>query len=131
MVTLPDFTTCTNSKVRTLSHRIINNTKKESKADGSCNQEGQTLALRPVIPVKTHSYSIINSAVADQDLQIRRGPGHPDPEIKEGGWGRGRAVLNFFSALWASVWSKIKKGGGLLCIRHCSTAGTNCSVAFI
>ena len=46
------------------------------------------------------------------DLEIRRGPGHPDPEISEGGWGRGRAVLNFFSALWASVWSKIKKGGG-------------------
>ena len=50
--------------------------------------------------------------MADQDLQIRRGPGHPDPEIREGGGGRGRAVLNFFSALWASVWAKIKKGGG-------------------
>ena len=58
--------------------------------------------------------------MADSDHQIRRGPGHPDPEVREGGWRRGRAVLNFFSALWASVWSKIKKGGGggLLCIRY-------------
>ena len=40
------------------------------------------------------------------DLQIRWGPGHPDPEI------RGAAVSKkCFSALQASVWSNIKGGG--------------------
>ena len=34
------------------------------------------------------------------------GPGHPDPEIK---WG-GPVWKKIFSALWASVWSKNKKG---------------------
>ena len=44
--------------------------------------------------------------MADPDLQIRRGAGHPDPEIR-GGW----AVSNFnFSALRASVWAKNKGG---------------------
>ena len=33
------------------------------------------------------------------------GPGHPDPEIKLGG---GAVSKKFFSALWASVWSKNK-----------------------
>ena len=28
---------------------------------------------------------ITNLAVADPDLQIREGPGHPDPEIRGGG----------------------------------------------
>ena len=46
--------------------------------------------------------------VGDPDLQIRRGAGHPDPEIR-GGW----AVSNFnFSALRASVWAKNKGGLG-------------------
>ena len=41
------------------------------------------------------------------DLQIRGGPGKPDPEI------RGAAVSKkCFSALRASVWSKNKGGGG-------------------
>ena len=43
----------------------------------------------------------------DPYLEIRGGPGHPDPEIR---WEGGRSP-NFFSALWASVWSKIKGGG--------------------
>ena len=34
------------------------------------------------------------------------GPGHPDPEIK---WG-GPVWKKIFSALWASVWSKNKRG---------------------
>ena len=48
-------------------------------------------------------------AAADTDLQIRKGAGgdgHSDPEIS-GGWSQ-----NFFSALWASLWSK-NEGGGL------------------
>ena len=42
----------------------------------------------------------------DPYLEIRGGPGHPDPEIR---WEGGRSP-NFFSALWASVWSRIKGG---------------------
>ena len=45
--------------------------------------------------------------MADPDLQIRGwegGCGHPDPEIG------GQVVSKKFS--WASVWSKIKGGGG-------------------
>ena len=47
--------------------------------------------------------------MADPDLQIRGGPGHPDPEISGGGGG----VVSkfFFSALRASVWSKNKGDG--------------------
>ena len=41
--------------------------------------------------------------MADPDLQIRQGPGHPDIEI-----GRVAVTKKFFSALWASVWSKNK-----------------------
>ena len=57
--------------------------------------------------------------MGDPDLQIRRGAGHPDPEIR-GGW----AVSNFnFSALRASVWATNKGGpdppGPLPWIRHC------------
>ena len=49
---------------------------------------------------------------AHPDLQIR-GCGHPDPEIKGLGGGRRRAVpKKFFSAFWASVWSKNKGGRG-------------------
>ena len=36
-------------------------------------------------------------------------PSHPHPEKKRGG---GRSQKNFFSALWASVWSKNKGVGG-------------------
>ena len=43
----------------------------------------------------------------DPDLQIRGGPGHPDPEIRGGGW----SPKKYFLALWASVWSKNKRGG--------------------
>ena len=45
---------------------------------------------------------------ADSDLQItggRGGRGGPDPEI------RGAVSKTFFSALWASVWSKNKGRG--------------------
>ena len=45
--------------------------------------------------------------VADPDLQIKVGSGHPDQEIKGGG-----GLKKFFLALWASVWSKNKWGGG-------------------
>ena len=41
------------------------------------------------------------------DLQIRRGPGRPYPEIKGGSVSKKN-----FSALWASVWCKNKGGGG-------------------
>ena len=46
--------------------------------------------------------------VADPDLQIRGGGGHPDPDIKGG-----RSQKNFFSALRTSVWSKNKEGPSL------------------
>ena len=46
--------------------------------------------------------------MADLDLQIREGGGHPDPEIREGG---GQSQ-NFFSAFRVSVWSK-NRGRGL------------------
>ena len=42
---------------------------------------------------------------ADPDLQIREGPGHPDPEM---GVGRGQSEKKIFSALQASVWSNNK-----------------------
>ena len=46
------------------------------------------------------------SGVADPDLQKRRRPNHPDPEIS-GGCGRGFGGLQiFFSALLASFSSK-------------------------
>ena len=44
---------------------------------------------------------------ADPDLQIREGPGHPDPEM---GVGRGQSEKKIFSALQASVWSNNKGG---------------------
>ena len=46
-------------------------------------------------------------AVADRDIQIRGAAGHPDPGIRGAG---GRIQKNFFSALWASVWTKNKGG---------------------
>ena len=50
-------------------------------------------------------------SVADPDLQISVGPGHPDPEIR-GGEG-GAVSKNFFlSVLRASFWSKNKGGPG-------------------
>ena len=47
--------------------------------------------------------------MADADLQIREGPGHPDPEM---GVGWGQSETKIFSALQASVWSNNKGGGG-------------------
>jgi len=47
--------------------------------------------------------------VADPELQIREGPGHPDPEIIKGGGG---GLQKMFSALRASVWSNNKGEGG-------------------
>ena len=50
--------------------------------------------------------------MADPDRQIKGGgggggvPGHPDPEIR----GRGAVSKKIFSALWASVCSKNKRG---------------------
>ena len=53
-------------------------------------------------------------AVADPHLQIRGGPGHPDPDIRWVGAGVGVSGLKkkTFLALRASVWSKNKRGGG-------------------
>ena len=53
---------------------------------------------------------ITPTSVPDPDLEIRRGPSHPDPEIR--GWGRGGSLQKFFLALWASVWSKNGRGAG-------------------
>ena len=45
------------------------------------------------------------------DIEITGEPGHPDPEIRKiGGGGGGHGLQKFVSALWASVWSKIKEG---------------------
>ena len=46
--------------------------------------------------------------VADPDVVIREGPGHPDPEIT------GSPVLKNFYALRVSVWSNNKGGGGVV-----------------
>ena len=56
-------------------------------------------------------------AMANPDLQIREGPGHPDPEIMGRGGGRGGeegclSPKKIFSALRASVWSNNKAGSG-------------------
>ena len=59
-----------------------------------------------LIKIKAEGSLSISSdlaVMADPDLQIRRGPGHPDLEI-----GRVAVTKKFFSALWASVWSKNK-----------------------
>ena len=54
-------------------------------------------------------YILYSGGSSDPDLQITggRAPGHPDPEIRGGGAG----LQKNFSALWASVWSKNKRGG--------------------
>ena len=53
--------------------------------------------------------SVRQREVADLDLQIREGGGHPDTEIRGGG---ATGLKNFFfSALRASVWSKYNGGG--------------------
>ena len=52
--------------------------------------------------------SVRQRGVADLDLQIREGGGHPDTEIRGGG---ATGLKNFFSALRASVWSKYNGGG--------------------
>ena len=48
--------------------------------------------------------SVPQRAVADLDLQMREGGGHPDPK------GGGPVSKKFFSTFWASVWSKYKGG---------------------
>ena len=49
-------------------------------------------------------------SAVDPDLQITRGPGYPDRDIRSGGWGGGGGGRRFkkkiSSALRASVWSK-------------------------
>ena len=44
---------------------------------------------------------ILGIAVVDPDPQRRRGPGHPDPEIR--GWGGGGAPQSFHSNSLHSV----------------------------
>ena len=54
------------------------------------------------------------TTVVYTNLQIREGPGYPDPEMGGGG-GVGLSSKKLFSALRASVWSKTKavgRGGG-------------------
>ena len=59
------------------------------------------------LPLKNQFPILITYTVADPDLQIKGGLGHPDPV-------RGRAILkNLFLALRASVWYKKKiRGAG-------------------
>ena len=40
---------------------------------------------------------------AGSDLEIRRGPGHPDPEIRVGGGGGVAVSKNFFGPLGLSL----------------------------
>ena len=49
-------------------------------------------------------------AKANPDLQIREGPGHPDPEIMGRGEEGCLSPKKIFSALRASVWSNNKGG---------------------
>ena len=53
--------------------------------------------------------TVILKAVADPDLSIRGTPGHPDPEIREGGPGLQKL---FFGPLGLSLVLKQRKGGG-------------------
>ena len=65
-------------------------------------------------------------AVTDPHLQIRGGPGHPDPDIRWVGAGVGVSGLKkkTFLALRASVWSKNKRwGGGGVWLRRWSCHG--------
>ena len=64
-------------------------------------------------------FTDVRKPVADPDLQISGGPGHPNPETSSGRGGRSQ---NVFSALQASVWSKNKRRpppGPLPWIRLC------------
>ena len=58
--------------------------------------------------------------VADPDLQIREGSGHPDPEIMGGGGGERGPV-----SLWASVCSSNRRGGDPGPSPGCATAFVN------
>jgi len=55
---------------------------------------------------RNFGYCLYVGAVADPDLQIREGGGHPDPEIRE----EPGLQKIFLGALRASVWSKGKGG---------------------
>ena len=57
--------------------------------------------------------------MADPELQIRGGGGHPDPEIS-GGW----SPKNFFAALRASVWSTNKCVCVCVCVCVCRGWGS-------
>ena len=46
--------------------------------------------------------------MADPDFQIRRGPGHPDPEIR----GAARSLKIFFRPFRPRFGLKIRRGGG-------------------
>ena len=63
-----------------------------------------------------NEFYLHENTVADSDLQIRGGNGHPDPEIWRGGGGlkkkfRPPPQKKKISALRTSVWSKNKGGG--------------------
>ena len=45
--------------------------------------------------------------MADPEPSEKGGGGHPDPEMGGEGW----SPKTYFLALWASVWSKNKRGG--------------------
>ena len=67
---------------------------------------------------KKHRNSILKTCrypAPDPDLEIRGGTGHPVPGIRGG-----RSPKQFFSALKASVWSKIRGAGAPLpWVRNC------------
>ena len=73
-----------------------------------------------------NEFYLHENTVADSDLRIRGGGGHPDPEIRGGGLQKNNISApppqKKFSALRTSVWSKNKGGGPprpLPWIRHC------------
>ena len=63
------------------------------------------------------------ATVADSDLQIKSGGGHPDPEIRGGG-----GLKTFFWPFGPQFTITIKGGGPpgpLLWIRHCTVGFSN------
>ena len=70
-------------------------------------EKAAILVNSSTIVVDSSNSIVLLTAMADPDLQIRGGGGHPDPEITGGGLQK-----DFFFALRASFWSKNKGGPG-------------------
>ena len=78
-------------------------------------EKAAILVNSSTIVVDSSNSIVLLTAMADPDLQIRGGGGHPDPEI--------RGVKSIFFGLQASFWSKNKgvgagPSGPLHWIRH-------------